>query len=125
MLNSAMPLPRRSVLKIVQLICVTGIFLICIVKSAYANSDADKSRVLVFETFEIYSSPNLDTTAPASAYANIDTIHFTVYDFAKGTIVNNQLLPIDRPFMLKIINVPDSIHCVGAKLHELDPRVKA
>ena len=59
-----------------------------------------------------------------AANPTVDTVHFIVYDYSKGTLAGNQQLPFDRPFTLKVINIPDSVHITGLLVHEIEPRVK-
>ncbi len=63
-----------------------------------------------------------DGTAPATA--TTDTVHFIVYDYNTASFINNQFLPIDRAFNIKIINIPPDSSVKSMQIWEFEGRYR-
>jgi len=80
--------------------------------------------LLTFFGRAAWASPSweVDTTSsPTNANAQ-DTVDFYVFDYSTATFVNTQPLPIDRPFNIKIINVPADTVMDSLYILRMEPR---
>ncbi len=67
-----------------------------------------------------------DTTAPAAAplsNPNLqDTVNFVIFDYSTATFTNAQALPIDRPFNIKVVNIPADTTVDSLYILQIEPR---
>lgn len=61
----------------------------------------------------------VDTTASGTLQ---DTVNFVIFDYSTSTFLGAQPMPIDRPFNIKIINIPADTTIDTLNIMEIEPR---
>ncbi len=63
-----------------------------------------------------------DTTAPSTTTNLQDTVNFVIFDYSTTSFLGAQPMPIDRPFNIKVINIPSDTVVDKLSILQIEPR---